>query len=74
MSDYFSLERLTQISKIREYLCEEFAEEPAKKSLYDTCVDDILNDRAVIINKYPSRFKGSKLYPDYVFTYFFMGA
>ncbi|MCL2580547.1 MAG: DUF6138 family protein [Oscillospiraceae bacterium] len=70
MSDYFSLESLTKLSELREYLREEFTKKPDRKFLYDDCVNDILDDKADIVNKYPIHFKGSKLHPDYVFTYF----
>jgi len=70
MSDFFSLKRLTEPSKLREYLREELTKKPDRKSLYDACVNDLLNDRADIVNKYPIHFKGSKLAPNYVLTYF----
>ena len=70
MDDYFSLESLTALSKLREYLREELAKKPDRRASYDACVNDILNDRADIVNKYPIHFKGSKLHPDYVLTYF----
>jgi len=55
---------------VRDYLIRNLIEDPSQKPQYEACVQAVLEGRASVTRGYPLYLKGTKLAPDYVFTYY----